>query len=262
MRKHFTAILIGMALSVCCCIPAFAALSQQELDDFLSRVYDLAERHDQLGDSTYILPDSDSRYYTAEELSGMTLDDLRKARNEIYARHGRIFDSTDLDTYFRGKTWYTPTFTDDQFSDDMLNDYEKANAITIQGVEEGIESAGAANFDKSSIYGFYKRYDTGMGVYVFVQVSNDGTDDYIQFNHAYRTASLIYYGKLEQINGNVFQININDSPVNAIITFQGDGTMSVEFADGRSYERGGLMFLPGTYSPTEPLDMTYTARLD
>ena len=39
----------------------------------------------------YILPDSDSRYISENELGGMSSEQLRLARNEIFARHGRKF---------------------------------------------------------------------------------------------------------------------------------------------------------------------------
>ena len=40
--------------------------------------------------AVYILPDSDSRYYSASELAGLTDEQLVLARNEIYARHAPI----------------------------------------------------------------------------------------------------------------------------------------------------------------------------
>ena len=40
---------------------------------------------------------------------GLSKADLRLARNEILARHGRIFNSDDLKTYFEGKSWYSGT---------------------------------------------------------------------------------------------------------------------------------------------------------
>lgn len=54
-------------------------------------------------ENEYILPDSDSRAYTYDELSSLSNDELRLAINEIYARHGRIFDAADLQNYFNSK---------------------------------------------------------------------------------------------------------------------------------------------------------------
>ena len=55
----------------------------------------------------YIFPNSDKEYLTDADVSGLSKADLRLARNEILARHGRIFNSADLKTYFEGKSWYS-----------------------------------------------------------------------------------------------------------------------------------------------------------
>tara|TARA_Y100001954_G_C15658056_1_gene526238 strand:+ start:274 stop:678 length:405 start_codon:yes stop_codon:yes gene_type:complete len=41
-----------------------------------------------------------------KELSKMTDSELRRARNEVYARRGKIYTSPDLQLYFKSKTWY------------------------------------------------------------------------------------------------------------------------------------------------------------
>ena len=51
-------------------------------------------------ENDYILPDSASRVYTYDELLGLSKDELRLAINEIYARHGRMFDSAEYQNYF------------------------------------------------------------------------------------------------------------------------------------------------------------------
>ncbi len=84
----------------------------------------------------YILPDSDTRYYTETELSSLSKDELRLARNEIYARHGRKFDSEDLREYFGNQSWYEGTIDPSDFTEDLLNEYERANVDTIMAVEE------------------------------------------------------------------------------------------------------------------------------
>lgn len=61
-----------------------------------------------MGDD-FILPDAPDHVYTKEELSELTQGELRIARNEIYARHGRTFKSDDLNQYFTGKSWYNGT---------------------------------------------------------------------------------------------------------------------------------------------------------
>lgn len=84
----------------------------------------------------YIIEGSDFRYLTKDELSEMSKEELRLARNEIYARHGRIFNSADLNDYFSSMEWYYPTIPANQFDDStILNQYEKANLTLIKEVE-------------------------------------------------------------------------------------------------------------------------------
>ena len=54
-------------------------------------------------DSEYILPNSDTVRLTRTDLQGLSKEELRLARNEIFARHGMIFGVEDLDTYFADK---------------------------------------------------------------------------------------------------------------------------------------------------------------
>lgn len=58
----------------------------------------------------------------------MTADEIRIARNEIYARHGRRFQAEDLQSYFDFKSWYRGTIDSDSFDESILNEYEKTNA--------------------------------------------------------------------------------------------------------------------------------------
>ncbi|PYS31525.1 MAG: YARHG domain-containing protein, partial [Acidobacteria bacterium] len=41
-------------------------------------------------------------------LRGLSLHELRLLRNEIYARHGRIFKTTWIQQYFSNQPWYDP----------------------------------------------------------------------------------------------------------------------------------------------------------
>ena len=85
----------------------------------------------------YILPDSDSRAYTYEELSGLSAQEIRLAKNELYARHGWIFKSADLQDYFNSKSWYHGTVMPDDFSDSVFNTYEKNNVDLLRAIEKG-----------------------------------------------------------------------------------------------------------------------------
>lgn len=82
-------------------------------------------------DDLYILPESDKSFVDETKIEQMDQSTLRLAINEIYARHGRIFDSEDLNAYFNSQPWYTPTKTADQFDNSCLNEYEKKNLQTL-----------------------------------------------------------------------------------------------------------------------------------
>ncbi len=79
----------------------------------------------------YILADSQYDKLTESQLYGLTQSDLRLARNEIYARHGYIFKSLDLDYYFNSQAWYTMN----QNYDGELTDVELYNVEVIQSLE-------------------------------------------------------------------------------------------------------------------------------
>lgn len=79
----------------------------------------------------YILPDSSSSYLTKSDLMGLSAEECRLARNEIYARHGRMFEDESLQKYFENFDWYYPTIQPDDFDESMLNDYEIFNRDLI-----------------------------------------------------------------------------------------------------------------------------------
>ncbi len=81
-------------------------------------------------DGKYAYP-SDSRIITRDELEGMTRQEIKIILNEIYARHGYTFNDDDLVEYFESKTWYTPTESDLDEVNRMLNDFEAENRDII-----------------------------------------------------------------------------------------------------------------------------------
>lgn len=81
----------------------------------------------------YILPDSDSRKLKKSDLAGMTAQQLSYAKNEIYARHGRIFKSSELQDYFNQKDWYEKN---DDFKDEDLSKKEAENTEFIDAYQK------------------------------------------------------------------------------------------------------------------------------
>ena len=67
------------------------------------------------------------RYFTAEDFADCSEDILKFAKNEIYARHGRMFLDREIYEYFLTRMWYEPTYAPEEFDESCLNEYEKAN---------------------------------------------------------------------------------------------------------------------------------------
>lgn len=83
----------------------------------------------------YIVNGSDNHKLTEAEVSGLTKDELRLARNEIYARHGLMFQAQDLQEYFGRQYWYNPSIPSGQFDENILNSYEKENLQLLKRLE-------------------------------------------------------------------------------------------------------------------------------
>lgn len=84
----------------------------------------------------YIIPDSSTKRLEENDIKDLTKEELRLARNEIYARHGRLFDDTELQSYFDKKSWYNGTVDPENFKEEMLSDIEKDNIKLIKEYEQ------------------------------------------------------------------------------------------------------------------------------
>lgn len=65
-------------------------------------------------------------------LEGLFIEDARKLRNEIYARHGKVFKDKTIQKYFESFDWYKP---DSKFNEKSLNKAERKNYATILAYE-------------------------------------------------------------------------------------------------------------------------------
>lgn len=94
-------------------------------------------------DAEYLLPDSNTKEYSASYFDGYTKDELNMFINEIYAKHGRKFKTDSIQKYFDSKSWYQPKVEPDDFDSrvkDFLNDVEYKNVKTIVSVREKLSS--------------------------------------------------------------------------------------------------------------------------
>ncbi len=81
--------------------------------------------------SGFIFPDSHQRLLSSDEISTLSPDELRIARNEIFARRGIYFKSPDLQAHFRRFSWYNPNTWDP-----ALSRIEEQNVARLQQHEQ------------------------------------------------------------------------------------------------------------------------------
>lgn len=109
------------------------------VDLSLTGLYGSFENVD-VSDAEFVLKNSDSQIVSEDEIEALTPIERKIARNEIYARHGRIFKDEQLQNYFESCSWYEGTISADDFDIDMLNSSEKENANMILAYEEKMKS--------------------------------------------------------------------------------------------------------------------------
>lgn len=72
--------------------------------------------------SSYVFPNSDSRYLSYANIDSLTDEARIIAEQEIYARHGEVFSDPDIQAYFDSRSWYYRGTGTSSF-----NKYEEAN---------------------------------------------------------------------------------------------------------------------------------------
>ena len=70
---------------------------------------------------------------TRSLLTGLFVEDVRKMRDEIYARHGKVFKDQWTQKYFASFDWYK---ANPGYSDGQLSSVEKANLVVINSYEK------------------------------------------------------------------------------------------------------------------------------
>ncbi len=95
------------------------------------------ETDEETEETDYVIPYSSDRYLTNDDLVGLSSEELMYARNEIYARHGYIFNDAEIRAYFEKKPWYTGTVKSEDFSSSVFNDYEYKNVTFLKKHQDG-----------------------------------------------------------------------------------------------------------------------------
>ena len=127
--KRLTALLLTLAVALSCAviIPAAAA-----------------------ADSLYIIPDSDRRELTREELWDYKYDTLLYAFNEIYARHGYKFETgSRCYNWFTQMPWYVPNESESKSNHhetySQCSKLENRNVDLIKSVRAEMRELGTKN---------------------------------------------------------------------------------------------------------------------
>jgi hypothetical protein len=80
----------------------------------------------------------ENKLITEPMLRGLSLHELRLLRNEVYARHGRVFKTLWIQQYFGFQPWYDPK---DEFKDEDLTGPDKTNVETIVAYENKLHNS-------------------------------------------------------------------------------------------------------------------------
>lgn len=79
-----------------------------------------------------LYPEASERLLTADDLNQKSGYDLKIMRNEIYVRHGYIFQTPQMKAYFDAQNWYRGLYN---YVDDRLTTIEKSNVELIKSYE-------------------------------------------------------------------------------------------------------------------------------
>jgi hypothetical protein len=78
----------------------------------------------------FVIADSNVRLLTDADVQDLNEWELRLARNEIYARHGRLFVTYELRTHFEAQLWYNGRYA--EIPEAWLSQIEIDNVALIQ----------------------------------------------------------------------------------------------------------------------------------
>lgn len=113
-------------------------------------------------DPYYIIPDSNVRKLTEDELWGFQRETLRYIRNELLARHGYAFSNDKFYNYFNAKPWYIAGGYGEEYK---LTALEWDNVNLVKKVEKAMDAKKTENLGGVSIEEIisYQNYVGGYG---------------------------------------------------------------------------------------------------
>lgn len=201
----------------------------------------------------YILPGSNLRYVTDEEVAALTKDEQQLAINEIYARRGRKFDMQEYQDYFNSQSWYYGTIAPADFDEGVFNDYENSNINKLTNAMAAGNYASAAGGSGSGVYtdfaGEYHLYTESKEVMMQISVYTDrsiadaaeGTEcGTVDISSYYTDGGMAYLtGNLVKVSGNNYKLS--GRGMNGITVTVGQDSITV----------GNSKSINGTYEKTE-----------
>ena len=131
-------------------------------------IWEASEVVDADAEGEYVFPNSDTEYLSYEEVSAKSDEELLWGRNEIYARHGYIFQDESIRQHFENTDWYQGTVSSDQFDTSVFNDYELSNIDLIVQVESERENGGSSDNGAvlQKVVDYTGEYEDGNGDYL------------------------------------------------------------------------------------------------
>lgn len=182
----------------------------------------------------YLLPGSNLRYLTDDEVNSLSASDMQLGINEIYARHGRKFDMQQYRDYFNAKPWYSGTIAPADFDEGVFNQYENSNIQKLSDAMARASSSGTAAGQTEIIQSFggdyyrsAKEKEGYLNITLYDDVSIAGASEgqecgTLNVTVYYTDGSMLgLKGALLKSGGNTYSLsgrNLND----AVLTISGD----------------------------------------
>jgi len=178
---------------------------------------------------------------TTADLAPLSPDELRVLRNVVFARHGRTFQTSELQSYFTTRPWYKPR---SDFNEKMLTPSDIANADLIKAYESGggktAPAADAATVQKEvgTMLNGWVASTTGRNLFEHMTFYADTLETYylkqnvpVQQVHNDRSRAFTRYDDMEVYLNNV-EIKPDPSGTRATAVF--DKTWDFEADDKHS----------------------------
>lgn len=189
--------------------------------------------HEFTGTDSFAVRNSQNRYLEAEDLKDLNEDQLIIARNEIYARHGYVFNDEELLEYFLQQEWYEPGGKIGDTNEITLSSVEKKNLQILQEAEQILSAMPetdqlnrtlsvtvSSDMFSLKIPAYWKDYavsETGSNSMTFYEKLSKNNTQYYDGklisirvysldNNDYQSASYTKLGKLTDDNGTEWEI--------------------------------------------------------